>query len=51
MATTENSGENEKIKRLTLDMPVSLHKRLKLKSIEEDTTMAKFVRKLIEENT
>jgi hypothetical protein len=46
-SSTEDT--REQIKRLTLDMPVTLHTRLKIKSMEESTTMAKMVRKWIDE--
>lgn len=37
------------IKRLTLDMPASLHRRLKIKAIENDVPMAEMVREWIEQ--
>ena len=39
----------EKVKRLTIDVHESLHKKLKMKSVEEGETMAKLVRRWIEE--
>ena len=43
------SPTTEKMKRLTIDVPESLHKKLKMKSAEEGETMAKLVRRWIEE--
>ena len=37
------------IKRLTLDMPASLHRKLKIMAIENDTAMAEMVREWIEQ--
>ncbi len=39
----------EKMKRLTIDVPESLHRQLKLKSVAEGKTMADLVRGWIEE--
>ncbi|AMA10651.1 hypothetical protein [Picosynechococcus sp. PCC 73109] len=39
----------EKMKRLTIDVPESLHRQLKLKSVAEGETMADLVRGWIEE--
>jgi len=39
----------EPIKRLTLDMPQSLHTKLKIKAMEEGTTMAKMLKGWINE--
>lgn len=40
----------EKIKRLTLDIPESLHKAIKLKATNEGVTMVELLRELLEEN-
>ena len=45
----KQSGDSKTIKRLTLDMPSSLHRRLKLKAIEDDIPMAEMVREWIEQ--
>jgi len=38
----------EKMKRLTIDLPESLHKRLKYRAIEEDKTMVDLIRELLQ---
>ncbi|HIJ30882.1 MAG: hypothetical protein HOK37_10680 [Gammaproteobacteria bacterium] len=43
------SDDSKSIKRLTLDMPASLHRRLKIKAIENDAPMAEMVREWIEQ--
>lgn len=48
-AEKKQSGDPKSIKRLTLDMPSSLHRRLKLKAIEDDIPMAEMVREWIEQ--
>jgi len=40
----------EKIKRLTLDIPESLHKAIKLKATSEGVTMVELLRELLEEH-
>lgn len=40
--------QDEKMKRLTIDVPESLHRKLKLKSVSEGVTMADMVRQWIE---
>lgn len=40
----------EKIKRLTLDIPESLHKAIKLKATNEGVTMVELLRALLEEH-
>ncbi|HEY9859765.1 MAG TPA: CopG family transcriptional regulator [Candidatus Obscuribacterales bacterium] len=40
----------EKMKRLTLDLPESLHKSIKLKATAEGVTMADLLRELLEEH-
>ncbi len=40
----------EKMKRLTLDIPESLHQKIKFKAVEQGETMANMLRKLLEEN-
>jgi len=47
-AEKKQSGTPKSIKRLTLDMPSSLHRKLKLKAIEDDIPMAEMVREWIE---
>ena len=39
----------EKIKRLTLDIPESLHRRIKGKAVMEGVTMVEMLRELLEE--
>ena len=46
--TQKPAPEAEVIKRLTLDMPQSLHTKLKMQAIKEGTTMAKMVRNWID---
>ncbi|NJN74084.1 MAG: hypothetical protein HC799_15370 [Limnothrix sp. RL_2_0] len=45
----EPTPKVEKMKRLTIDVPESLHRSLKLKSVAEGMTMADLVRSWIEE--
>ena len=40
----------EKMKRLTLDIPESLHQAIKLKAVEQGVTMANMLRALLEEH-
>lgn len=40
----------ERIKRLTLDIPESLHKAIKLKATNEGVTMVELLRELLEEH-
>lgn len=40
----------EKIKRLTLDIPESLHRAIKLKATTEGVTMVELLRELLEEH-
>ncbi len=40
----------EKMKRLTLDIPESLHQAIKLKAVEQGVTMADMLRALLEEH-
>ena len=42
--------ESAKIKRLTLDIPESLHKAIKLKATNEGVTMVELLRHLLEEH-
>lgn len=46
---TASSDKVESIKRLTIDMPSSLHTSLKIRAFEEGVTMAKYIRNLLEE--
>ncbi len=39
----------QKIKRLTLDLPESLHRAIKRRAVEEGVTMVDMLRKLLEE--
>jgi predicted DNA binding CopG/RHH family protein len=41
-------SEPEKIKRLTLDIPESLHRSIKLKATREGVTMVELLRQLLE---
>ena len=43
------SAEKVKFKRLTIDLDPQLHKRLKARTAEEDTTIADVARKLLQE--
>jgi hypothetical protein len=43
--------DSEVIKRLTLDMPSSLHKKLKIMAMDQDTTMANMIRGWLEDKT
>lgn len=45
----EKSGEQEAMKRLTLDIPESLHRRIKGKAVMEGVTMVNMLRELLEE--
>lgn len=49
-STTEKQPQSEKIKRLTLDIPESLHKAIKLKATTEGVTMVDLLRQLLEEH-
>ena len=40
----------EEIKRLTLDIPKSLHQKIKFKAVEGGQTITNMLRKLLEEN-
>lgn len=44
------TAKPEKIKRLTLDIPESLHKAIKLKATSEGVTMVELLRELLEEH-
>ena len=46
----EPETKPEKIKRLTLDIPESLHKAIKLKATSEGVTMVELLRELLEEH-
>jgi hypothetical protein len=45
----EKPAEKVKLKRLTIDIDPPLHKRLKARATEEDTTIADVARKLLQE--
>ena len=47
---SEAETKPEKIKRLTLDIPESLHKAIKLKATTEGVTMVNLLRELLEEH-
>lgn len=47
---SEVETKPEKIKRLTLDIPESLHKAIKLKATTEGVTMVDLLRELLEEH-
>jgi len=47
---SEPNPEPEKLKRLTLDIPESLHKTIKIKATEEGATMADLLRDLLEKH-
>lgn len=44
------TAKPEKIKRLTLDIPESLHKAIKIKATNEGVTMVELLRELLEEH-
>lgn len=46
--TLEPEPQPEKIKRLTLDIPESLHKAIKLKATGDGVTMVELLRELLE---
>jgi hypothetical protein len=41
------TGEVEKMKRLTIDIPASIHREIKGKAASQDLTIADIVRKLL----
>lgn len=45
---TESDEPTEKMKRLTLDVPESLHRAIKSKAVSEGVTMADMLRELLE---
>ena len=45
----EGTIEQDKMKRLTLDIPETLHRRIKGKAVMEGVTMVNMLRKLLEE--
>jgi hypothetical protein len=47
----KNKEEAEITRRLTLDIPISLHKKFKMLAMEQNTTMTKILRTWIKENT
>jgi predicted DNA binding CopG/RHH family protein len=49
-ATVTETTKPEKIKRLTLDIPESLHKAIKLKATNDGVTMVELLRELLEEH-
>lgn len=42
-------AQNESIKRLTVDIPESLHKKLKIGAIHREVSMNELIRQLIED--
>ena len=40
----------EKLKRLTIDIPAELHRKIKLKAVQEGETIAQQIRRLLEEH-
>lgn len=46
----EEQEEAKEKKRLTLDIPKSLHQKIKFKAVKEGETMANMLRKLLEKN-
>jgi predicted DNA binding CopG/RHH family protein len=48
--STQPEQTVEKMKRLTLDLPESLHQAIKLKAVEQGVTMANMLRALLEEH-
>jgi predicted DNA binding CopG/RHH family protein len=48
--STQPEQTTEKMKRLTLDIPESLHQAIKLKAVEQGVTMANMLRGLLEEH-
>ncbi len=47
---TKQEKPVDKMKRLTLDIPESLHQAIKLKAVEQGVTMANMLRELLEEH-
>jgi predicted DNA binding CopG/RHH family protein len=45
----EDKSDKETLKRLTLDIPEALHKRIKGKAVMEGVTMVNMLRELLEE--
>ena len=50
LKAVESEEAPEKIKRLTLDIPESLHRAIKRKAVEDGETMADQLRSLLEEH-
>lgn len=48
--STQQEKPVDKMKRLTLDIPESLHQAIKLKAVEQGVTMANMLRELLEEH-
>ncbi len=40
----------EKVKRFSIDLPLSLHRRLKMASVREDKTMGDIIKALLDKN-
>ncbi len=40
----------EQVKRFSIDLPLSLHKRLKMASVREDKTMGDIIKELLDKN-
>ncbi|MDJ0718838.1 MAG: toxin-antitoxin system HicB family antitoxin [Prochloraceae cyanobacterium] len=47
---TVNASEPVKMKRLTLDIPESLHRKIKMKAASEGVAMADLLRELLEKH-
>ncbi len=46
---SNKKSENEKLKRLVVDLPEHLHKALKIMSVKQDKKMREIIAELIEE--
>ncbi len=51
MSKSNNSKKaEEKVKRFSIDLPLSLHRRLKMASVREDKTMGDIIKELLDKN-
>ncbi len=50
MSEVEPTPKESKLKRLTLDIPDELHRKIKGKAVAEGVTMVEMLRKLLETN-
>ncbi len=47
--TLNNKEEQEKTKHFSIDLPISLHAKLKIAAVKADKTMGDFIRELLVE--